>query len=113
MDARDEIRRRQQRWMEEREQNRFKEEIKHDIGNDYESSTDNADPTDMFSKIAAKIDQRIKEKYKAGAASSQEQSGHSEQEQEDTLKSRIMSHTCPICFELLVPPDHAPYILFP
>lgn len=33
--------------------------------------------------------------------------------QEEELKDMILSHTCPICFELLIPPMHSPYILSP
>ena len=32
---------------------------------------------------------------------------------EETLYDQVMSNTCPICFELFLPPNNQPYILFP
>lgn len=32
---------------------------------------------------------------------------------ETFLIKEIESHTCPICYELMVAPDHAPMLLFP
>ena len=32
---------------------------------------------------------------------------------EQLLAREIESHTCPICYELMVPPEHSPYLLFP
>ena len=32
---------------------------------------------------------------------------------EETLYDQVMSNTCPICFELFLPPRNQPYILFP
>ena len=32
---------------------------------------------------------------------------------EETLYDNVMSNTCPICFELFLPPNNQPYILFP
>lgn len=34
-------------------------------------------------------------------------------EMEESLHKQVMSNTCPVCFELFLPPTHQPYILFP
>lgn len=35
------------------------------------------------------------------------------QQIEGSLSQEIESHTCPICYELMVPPQNAPILLFP
>lgn len=29
------------------------------------------------------------------------------------LARELETHTCPICYDLMVPPEHAPFLLFP
>lgn len=36
-----------------------------------------------------------------------------EADSEHSLHNQVMSNTCPVCYELLLPPSHQPYILFP
>lgn len=38
---------------------------------------------------------------------------HARQQIEGSLSQEIESHTCPICYELMVPPKNAPILLFP
>lgn len=52
-------------------------------------------------------------KYRANKANVMRMQGKNENEIEDSLHEQVMSNTCPICFELFLPPDHSPFILFP
>ena len=38
---------------------------------------------------------------------------HARRQIEGNLFQEIESHTCPICYELMVPPKNAPILLFP
>lgn len=59
----------------------------------------------MVNNLFAKISTKLEEKY--------QQLPPRQGGQNDSLKQEVMSNTCPVCYELLCPPNHAPYILFP
>ncbi|CDW79924.1 zinc finger protein [Stylonychia lemnae] len=63
------------------------------------------------------MSERLEQKFASGqltkgVKSSAPQNQNSE-ELEQTLHNQVMSNTCPICFELFLPPNNQPFILFP
>jgi hypothetical protein len=84
--------------------------------------------TEMMGQLFAKMEERLEQKYqdkagvlppcgppryRANKANVMRMQGKNEDEIEDSLHEQVMSNTCPICFELFLPPDHSPFILFP
>ena len=77
----------------------------------------------MMDRMFVKIQERLEHKYKSDKtfqkamanASDRNKSSRGETgaEIEETLHDQVMSNTCPICFELFLPPAHQPFILFP
>jgi len=75
----------------------------------------------MMDKLFVKMSERLEQKYKNGEAGklksvsdrNKKLDGRSGQEIEETLHDQVMSNTCPICFELFLPPSNQPFILFP
>jgi hypothetical protein len=62
------------------------------------------------------MSERLEQKFTGGAitsSSKNKQSGATTEEMEQTLHNQVMSNTCPICFELFLPPNNQPFILFP
>ena len=101
------IRQQQERWMKERQLELDKEAA--GIENRVRSNANSADVLNQLTlKITERIEDELKQKYKDGKGikTTTEDNSH-------TLKSEIMSNTCPICLELLLPPTHSPIILFP
>ena len=73
-----------------------------------------SDQSDIMDKLFVKMEERLEQKYKKdGVPSKAMINGLSGNEIEETLHEQVMSNTCPICFEIFLPPDHAPFILFP
>ena len=71
-------------------------------------------------KLFVKMSERLEQKYISQQAKPKNLSEKnrlldpkSGAEIEETLHDQVMSNTCPICFELFLPPDHRPFILFP
>ena len=74
-------------------------------------------PEELMDTITARITERLREEFKLEA---QREGGESQLSQggggarlEARLAKEIESHTCPICYELMVPPAHSPTLLFP
>jgi hypothetical protein len=68
----------------------------------------------MMDKLFVKMQERLEDKYKQeGPKKEKPLSGKPGEEIEETLHEQVMSNTCPICFELFLPPEHSPFILFP
>ena len=100
MDRLSALQTKQQSWMRQREMSKRQEEMK-STGHMVQET--DSDPVSVFNRILMNVND--KEATAAPATVSQQQ--------ESELQSSILNNTCPICYELLVPPDHAPYILFP
>jgi len=70
-------------------------------------------------KLFVKMSERLEQKYISGDAKPKKKNdgpkfdAKSGAEIEETLHDQVMSNTCPICYELFLPPDHQPFILFP
>ena len=61
-----------------------------------------------------KMQERLENKYQNEPRKKQKAiTGKSGEEIEETLHEQVMSNTCPICFELFLPPENSPFILFP
>ena len=69
---------------------------------------------DMMDKLFVKMSERLEQKYiHDGKNIKKQPQGKSGAEMEESLHDQVMSNTCPICFELFLPPDNQPFILFP
>ena len=113
---RQQIQEQRNRWMRERELNQDKEEIsgeKEEAGN-----------SEMMDKLFLKMHERLEERYKSDKPvqktnlsernkALENKGGWEKDDAQETLHDQVMSNTCPICFELFLPPDHQPFILFP
>ena len=94
--------------MKEREINQDKEEV------GLKESDQGFNQQDMMDKLFVKMQERLEEKYKQeGPKREKPLTGKPGEEIEETLHEQVMSNTCPICFELFLPPEHSPFILFP
>ena len=128
------IKSRQQQWMRERESALEREDVEREIvrerGLDAPSAGAPASPTVAPEQLVDALTVRLAEKIKrelrmedrdasGRAGGSGPKPGPSEREEAKVLKlegflaKEIASHTCPICYELMVPPNHAPLLLFP
>lgn len=58
-----------------------------------------------------KITQRFKEEMNIKSIKPQQTQQQIKLEQ--TISKEVESNTCPICFELMVPPNYSPILLFP
>ena len=75
-------------------------------------------PEELMDTITARITERLREEFKLeaqreGTESQPSGGGGGGARLEARLAKEIESHTCPICYELMVPPAHSPTLLFP
>lgn len=65
----------------------------------------------ILTELTMKITQRFKEEMNIKSIKPQQTQQQIKLEQ--TISKEVESNTCPICFELMVPPNYSPILLFP
>ena len=83
---------------------------------------------DMLNRLADRISTRLREELKVeiereckgeggggggGRGGDSALAGHNSSSVQQFLSSELQSHSCPVCFELMCPPDRNPILLFP
>lgn len=71
----------------------------------------------LMMKVQSRYEKRMQDEYGKVQGKDKKMNadlgGPGADEIEETLHEQVMSNTCPICFELFLPPGNEPYILFP
>ncbi|DBB16620.1 hypothetical protein WJX82_000692 [Trebouxia sp. C0006] len=72
---------------------------------------------DVLDQLTQRITVRIRSELQAelqkSSVKTESKHQRARQQIEGSLSQEIESHTCPICYELMVPPQNAPILLFP
>lgn len=67
----------------------------------------------MVNQLFARMSTKLEERYNQNLPPPVKKFNTGELDAEESLYDQVMSNTCPICFELFLPPRNQPYILFP
>ena len=117
----------QQRWMRERQASNDVESamssmpkedaIPHGVKQKYRNATETERESDLLNKITENITDRLRDELKGELRKSNslrpDQSKDLANHLENYLSSELHTHTCQICFELMMPPARSPTLLFP
>jgi len=66
-----------------------------------------------FFKLLTEITLKLTQKFKSEMGKSDKEMSHQEMKIEKAISKEIESNTCPVCLELMLPPQHSPMLLFP
>ncbi len=94
--AREAIRRKKDNWNKQRELEIAKQGLNL-----------SADPGELIERLALKTGERLLGHLKKDKPQGQHYA------EDASIKEELMSNTCPICFELFLPPLNKPILLFP
>lgn len=74
-------------------------------------------PEEVISRLTERITDKLRDELKVELEREVRASAVARAKEDALLEGHLAreleSHTCPICYELMVPPDHAPFLLFP
>jgi len=103
MDEREMMMQKRRKWMEEREL----EEKLSGMGINEQALQDDK------GKLLTEITLKLTQKFKSEMGRNDKELNHQEMKIEKAISKEIESNTCPICLELMLPPEHSPILLFP
>jgi len=64
-------------------------------------------------KLLTEITMNLTQKFKAEMQKNNKGLNDNEMKIEKAISKEIESNTCPVCLELMLPPEHSPMLLFP
>jgi len=70
----------------------------------------------MLDQLAMRMAEKLRLKYEGeikNKGPGDGKGGASAEENAESLAGEVMSNTCPICFELFLPPEHSPILIIP
>eukprot|EP00965_Chrysotila_dentata_P189718 6173474-Pleurochrysis_carterae.AAC.1 len=109
--SRDELRRRQEHWMQQRRAEKDREEALADAGvTSFDPAGDGMER--MLDSLTARITERLQVEVRKENAQLM-QSGDVGKQVERFLEKHIANNTCPICYELMAGKFRQPMLLFP
>ena len=128
VELREALRLRQERWFSERAAEReratataelMSERPSHDDADLVAEASTSANPGPeaildrITERLASRLRTELRTEVEAAAAAGQEHAKANSASMEAFLASEIESHTCPICYELMLAPERPPILLFP
>ena len=104
---RDLIKQQRQKWLAERSL----EQKLNEAGID-KKMIENSASSNILSEITLKLSEKIQSEFSQYQSKDKKLRNHDIQ-MEKTISKEIETNTCPICYELMVPPKNSPILLFP